>query len=1040
MIQVHFAAMPWQKAHALALSVCLLSGCSDLAAPPQSFELAPLTPHRLERDISASVTQRLTLQVDNPANYASVSVYANDKLLVESLDIPTSGEQTLSALVQFDALGPVEITLSANNAQLTVNSLAFEPVADLALPRFNDITAQAGMDQVNSLKYGGPTIADIDSDGDYDFIVNNHNDASSKLYWNNGDGTVTKHDANLARWFMHDLHGTSPGDYDNDGDLDLVVTQGGGNGTDPSKANFYRNNNGTLVLYTGDVGINKGGRGRGARWSDMDLDGDLDLLLFNEASLHGDKPQHFFYENLGDGGFARKSVPGIQSVHQSRVLLTDFNGDGIDDFVMYGPLSLWQGNGDFTFTDVTAKVPAAVATLTNVMAVVDVDIDNDGDLDLYLARGKVFEGGEGETPSVDFDPLEQVFAIKPRGFKGVDTFSFSADGAVAFSDYYFLAQGQQRGKDYPIFLGRDKKSTVLQKGQDWILEPNQAEGWPDDISKNGMYFGYLGNGQWKAALVRNGDDFWGFKFTLTGVTDVTTDFVAQNRNEADILLRNDGKRFVDVSSQWQIPPGSNSLGVTRGDFNNDSYQDIFVNRWGKVSGKTSDYLLLNTGNGSFDTVTMHGANDVGGPGNGDMGQAFDFNLDGSLDLLLGSEGGQWYLYENSPAKQGNYSLVTVGYSPKHHVDPMGAYVTLHTKDHSYRQRVGSAGEVFSQSLLNIVHFGLGPQRTIERVSIAWRNGETVEFTAPGVNTLISTDQLPPKSFDVGPKSLQVRTQTAYPLQPAFTPEHADTRLKWMSDNPDQVSVSQQGVITAVGKPGARATITATSVANSVSDSMAVAVVDWQPVAVKAVTIADQPAQMYTGQERRLSAEATPLYADDRSVQWSSSNTQVASINPNGVLHAYKPGRTEITAKSVQAPDASDSFTLQVDAYSEGHITINNRERWTSQAIMIGQPIELQVSYDAGSGNQVIASDEGGLRFWLRHFKSRWIPVKDVIKVDASALRVQSGESAESFSTAGLTPTAELPEGHFYQLRVSFTASDGQNYNATIDDINLVAPQ
>ncbi|MEI8641209.1 hypothetical protein P4S68_09350 [Pseudoalteromonas sp. Hal099] len=60
------------------------------------------------------------------------------------------------------------------------------------------------------------------------------------------------------------------------------------------------------MLTTGDVNIDKGGRGRGAKWSDMDLDGDLDLILINEASLAGTKPQHYFYENTGKNGFVRK--------------------------------------------------------------------------------------------------------------------------------------------------------------------------------------------------------------------------------------------------------------------------------------------------------------------------------------------------------------------------------------------------------------------------------------------------------------------------------------------------------------------------------------------------------------------------------------------------------------------------------------------------------------------------------------------------------------------------------------------------------------
>ncbi|MGD8174417.1 FG-GAP-like repeat-containing protein [Marinimicrobium sp. ARAG 43.8] len=1039
MIHSCLSVSKWRLFGIGVLFTCLAGGCGNMEERPNTFEVAPSEPLRIEREVNDSVTQRLTLELDNPGQYASISIYADDHVIVESLDIPKSGPQTLSALVQFPALGVADITLVANNAVLTINRATLEPVKDLTIPQFEDITEKAGMDRVNSLKYGGPTIADLNDDGHYDIIVNNHNDASSKLYWNNGDGTVSKHDANLARWFMHDLHGTAPGDYDNDGDLDLVVTQGGGNGTNPSRANFYHNKDGTFVLYTGDVGIEKGGRGRGARWSDMDLDGDLDLLLFNEESLHGDKPQHFFYENLGNSRFEMRSVSGIQNVHQSRVLLTDFNGDGIDDFIMYGPLSLWQGNGDFTFTDVTHRLPDSVSTLQHVVSVADVDIDNDGDLDLYLARGKPFEGGKGEAPSVDFDPLEQVFAIKPRGFKGVDTFSFSADGAVSLSDYYFLAQGSQRGKDYPLFLGRDKHSTVLESGQDWTLDPSQSQGWPDDISANGMYFGYLGGGQWRAALVRNGDDFWGFKFTLSGVTDVETSFTPENRNEADILLRNDGDRFVDVSTQWEIPPGSNSSGVTVGDFNNDSHLDVFVSRWGKVYGKTSDYLLLNTGHNSFDTVTMHGANDVGGSGNGDMGQAFDFNADGHLDLLLGSEGGQWYLYKNSQNEQGFFSLVRVGYSPEHRVDPMGAYVTLHTPGHSYRRRVGSAGEIFSQSLLNTVHFGLGKQQNIDKVDITWRNGETVEFINPDVNSLISSDQRQPLSVDIGSSPLQVRTGSSYPLKPAFSPEQVDTRLQWHSDNPSHISVNEQGIITVNGKVGDRATISATSLASGVSDSVVVEAIAWHPVEAESVVISDKPVQLYEGQSRRLDAVVRPAHADNTNVQWVSSNTQAVSVDAAGVLQAHKAGQSHITAKAVGSTEAADTFTVQVDPYQEGSIAITNRDQWASRPIVIGEPISLKVSYNAGSGNEVIAADEGGLRFWLRHFKSRWIPVNDVVKVAADVLHTQSGDAEESFTTEGLTPTAELPEGHFYQLRASFTASDGQNYNATVDEINLVAP-
>jgi len=106
-----------------------------------------------------------------------------------------------------------------------------------------------------------------------------------------------------------------------------------------------------------------------------------------------------------------------------------------------------------------------------------------------------------------------------------------------------------------------------------------------------------------------------------------------------------------------------------------------------------------------------------------MGQAFDYNLDGKVDVLNGDdEFGLWQLYENSSPTVGNYVLVRVGYGPNTNVDPISAEVTVYTPDNEYFRRVGSAGEAHSQSLLNTIHFGLDDQTQID--SIAVRQGIT----------------------------------------------------------------------------------------------------------------------------------------------------------------------------------------------------------------------------------------------------------------------------------------------------------------------------
>lgn len=843
---------------------------------------------RTELSISSLPTgvYRLSLQAKVRGDYAALDVYLGATQVANNLNLPHSGNNSLNVLINLETESINSIGFEVKDADVQIVSYSLTPLSDLTLPVFADQSEQTGLDRTKSIKYGGPTIADMDQDGDYDLIVNNHNEESSKLYWNDGLGTVNKYHKNLARWFMHDLHGTAAGDFDNDGDLDLVVTMGGGNGTDPSKANFYLNDNNNFVLYTGDVGIDRGGRGRGARWIDADLDGDLDLLLFNEASLTKSTPQHFFYENAGNGRFTFKDVRGPQDSKPSRVLVTDINEDQIDDIVFYGhhEITVWQGNGDFSYTDLSDKLPAHVRELQDIMAIVDIDIDNDGDLDLFLARGKEF--GIGKNVSMDFDAISHVMAIKPRGTIGKELFQFTSSGPVTLFDYHYQAQAGYRNKIYPIFLGNQKLKHSVSPGSSFVIDPVQSQSFPSDISENGIYFGVIGkndNGDfvWQATLVRNANLFWGFGFSLDGVTSVTPEFGLENRNLSDVLLVNDNGTFIDSTDSWNIPKGGNSLGATRGDFNNDGTQDLLIYRWGRIEKRIADLMLLNLSNETFEAFTQHGASDIGGPGNGDMGQAFDFDLDGRLDLLSGSEGGYWYLYENQANDDNHHITVRVGYSPKHIVDAYGAVVEIKTGERTYLQRVGSSGEVFSQSLLNNVHFGLGSQNNLDSVKVVWRNGEEYTFSDVVIDSVIET-----------PKT------------------------EWLT----QIS---------------------------------------------------------------LKSESTGI-------------------------------------ENVTAP----------------HVRFLDREALSRHGLRIGESITLTASYHAGTNKKVIAADEGGIRFWLRHFKYKWLPAKDRVLIDSTPLYTEAGNAKVVMPMDGVIPSDELPEGHFYQLRVSFMSSSGEMVDDTIDYVKV----
>ncbi|RPD99110.1 CRTAC1 family protein [Aureibaculum marinum] len=994
----------------------------------QTIEVLPSKPVTIDYQVTGSLDKKLILQVNNPGDYAGLSILEDNRLLIDDINLPNKGEQVVTAIVNFYKQGDVQIQFRALDEKLTIYSYRFEDINEIDIPVYKDISEQAGLDKVSSLKYAGPSIADIDNDGDYDFIVNNHNAETSKLYWNNGDGTVTKHDKDLSRWFKHDLHGTSLGDYDNDGDLDLVLEQGGGNGTNPSTANFYLNDHNTFVLFTGDVGIDKGGRGRGSKWMDMDLDGNLDLLLYNESTLNFDKPQHFFYENNGDGTFTYRSVKGIEDVEQSRVLVTDFNNDNIDDLIFFSPLTLWKGNGGFTFTEVTTLIPENIRSLRYINAVTDIDIDNDGDLDLYLARGMRFEHGKGETPFLDFDPITKELAIKTRGYKGTDAFEFNSEGKIKLHKYYYLAQGSLLGKDYPIFLGKNKTSKIVKSDEELEIKPEEAKGWPNDISENGFYLGYIGNSMWKGILVRDDNFFWQYRFSLSGVNQVNPQFIPQNRNHFDVLLRNDGTGFKDVSNEWNIPLGGNAMGVTTGDFNNDSHQDLFVYRWGRIGGRVSDLMLLNTGNSSFEITTMHGANDVGAPGNGDMGQAFDFDLDGKIDLLNGSEGGEWYLFSNTTNTENNYVLVRVGYAPKSNVDPISAEVIVNTTDNEYRKRVGSAGEVFSQSLLNIVHFGIGKESKIKSIRIRWRNGEIVAFKNKSANVIYDTDKLDPESLSFEPTTIRKGTKT--PLSLSVIPQNVNKDVIWSSSNEKIVSVDENGVVSALGKPDKSAIIKVTSKANGLSTNRKIKIIECTPKPVTSISLRAPKTKLYTGQSTVVLATVLPNNADNPELIWSSDNTDILTVENNGTVHAIAPGKTTVRV-STKDSSVTSEIEFNIETFVAPYIKITNKAQYKNKALIVNDVIKVRVNYHAGSGNRVISADEGGIRFWLRHFKNKWIPIKDVVHVYKEALNTESGTAETTFSLKGYIPSEALPKGQFYQIRVTFTSSDGTMYE---DDI------
>jgi hypothetical protein len=188
---------------------------------------------------------------------------------------------------------------------------------------FSDVSEAAG---VNNPGWGvGVMFGDYDDDEDVDIYVANNLGQPNVLYRNNSNGTFTDVTETAGVGSKRNGMGTTFGDYDNDGDLDLYVVNWGRNV-------LYRNNrDGTFTDVSKSSGSDDIGNGVGAVFSDYDKDGDLDLYVLNWGH------PHVFYTNNGDGTF-KSVVTAMRSEDRGggAIAAGDFDNDGDVDIYELG--------------------------------------------------------------------------------------------------------------------------------------------------------------------------------------------------------------------------------------------------------------------------------------------------------------------------------------------------------------------------------------------------------------------------------------------------------------------------------------------------------------------------------------------------------------------------------------------------------------------------------------------------------------------------------------------------------------------------------
>ncbi|ETR67503.1 MAG: hypothetical protein OMM_11526, partial [Candidatus Magnetoglobus multicellularis str. Araruama] len=296
-------------------------------------EISPITNQSTpENQTITTISFNITDTNTSPCSFNLTLTSSNETLIpLQNISYTCNNNQyTLTITPASNQTGTSMIAIIAQDADTYSSTTTFELNVLPVFSEDQDIS-------LTGVSNGSVAFGDYDNDGDLDILMTGSGIA--KIYRNTG-GSFSE-DSAIA---LPSVYSSSVafGDYDNDGDLDILIA---GNAVSGKIARIYRNTGGS---FSEDTTIDLPGVYHGSvNFGDNDNDGDLDILIAGDSDS-GKIAK--IYRN-SDGSFSEYTPVNLPGVDYSATSFGDYDNDGDLDMLLTGETNsgniakLYQNSG-----------------------------------------------------------------------------------------------------------------------------------------------------------------------------------------------------------------------------------------------------------------------------------------------------------------------------------------------------------------------------------------------------------------------------------------------------------------------------------------------------------------------------------------------------------------------------------------------------------------------------------------------------------------------------------------------------------------------